>query len=114
MRAQHRAVRDYGCSSRFADPRNHGGDINVTDHFPSFKGLFTLTMKKSISVIPHAPLARIIADQGARASADGVKEFAQVLIEFADKISKRAISVAENSGRKTVTDADIKLAAKQV
>ena len=71
-------------------------------------------MKKSISVIPHAPLARIIADQGARASADGVKAFAEVLMETADKISKKAVAIAEHSGRKTVTDADVKLAAKQV
>lgn len=71
-------------------------------------------MKKNIKVIPHAPLARILSKTGARVSADGVNAFEEVLMEIADSISKKAVVIAEHSGRKTVTNADVKLAAKQV
>ncbi len=71
-------------------------------------------MKKNIKVIPYAPLARILSKTGARVSANGVNAFAEVLMDMADKISKKAVVIAEHSGRKTVTDADVKLAAKQI
>ena len=71
-------------------------------------------MKKNTKIIPHAPLGRILSNQGARSSADGVAAFGDVLMDYAEKISKKAVVIAEHSGRKTVTDLDIKLAVRQV
>ncbi len=70
-------------------------------------------MPKSISIIPKAPCARILLDNGApRVSKDAMNYFGEVLEEYAESIAKRAALIAEHSGRKTVKAKDIKLALK--
>lgn len=52
-------------------------------------------------------------EAGASRVSDEAKAFlAQVLEEYALKISEEAKSFAEHAGRKTITEKDIKLAAK--
>lgn len=70
-------------------------------------------MKRVTSVIPKASVARILIKAGAkRVSAGGVDAFTQVLTDIAAKISSRAAQIAKHTGRKTVHEEDIKLAAK--
>ena len=70
-------------------------------------------MRRKISVIPKASVARILIKSGAkRVSADGVDAFAEVLTDIALKISSRASEIAKHAGRKTVHEGDIKLASK--
>jgi DNA-binding protein len=65
------------------------------------------------NIIPKAPLARILMEQGAkRVSADAVDKFEQVLNDIADEIAQRSWDIAKHSGRKTIHDDDIKLAAR--
>lgn len=69
---------------------------------------------RNISIIPKAPVARILINAGAkRVSQDGVDAFTEVLTKIAEDISERAVKIAQHSGRKTIHDTDIKLAAKQ-
>lgn len=49
-----------------------------------------------------------------RVSADAMDAFSDVLQELAEKISRDAAEIAKHTGRKTIHDADIKLAAKQL
>ncbi|MBI2658843.1 NFYB/HAP3 family transcription factor subunit [Candidatus Woesearchaeota archaeon] len=66
-----------------------------------------------MSTIPKASVARILLKAGAkRVSAGGVDAFTDVLIDIAMKISKKASDIAKHSGRKTVHEGDVKLAAK--
>tara|TARA_Y100000310_G_scaffold345764_1_gene469569 strand:+ start:4003 stop:4221 length:219 start_codon:yes stop_codon:yes gene_type:complete len=70
-------------------------------------------MSRNRTVIPKATVARILSNAGAkRISDDAVDTFTEVLTELATKISTKAIDMAKHSGRKTVNDKDIKLAAK--
>ena len=70
-------------------------------------------MARNISIIPKAPLARILLDAGAkRVSADAVDAFAEVITTLAEEISTKALKIAQHSGRKTIHDGDIKLAVK--
>jgi DNA-binding protein len=67
----------------------------------------------SRSVIPKAPAARILMKMGAkRVSADGAEAFADALTAIAEEIGEKAVKIAKHSGRKTVQEGDIKLAAK--
>ena len=69
--------------------------------------------QRNISIIPKAPVARILMNAGAkRVSADAVDAFADVIYDIALKIAEQAVRIAKHSGRKTVQDGDIKLAAK--
>lgn len=71
-------------------------------------------MTRNISTIPKAPMARILMNAGAkRVSQDAVDAFSEVLTEMTEKIAKRAAEIAKHSGRKTIHEGDIKLAAKQ-
>lgn len=71
-------------------------------------------MAKKVSIIPKAPAARILQNAGAkRVSADAVDAFVDVLEDIATEIAEQASRIAKHSGRKTVQDGDIKLAAKQ-
>jgi histone H3/H4 len=71
-------------------------------------------MAKRPNIIPKAPLARILMNAGAkRVSAGALETFADVLQERTEKIASHAAKIAKHSGRKTVQDEDIKLAAKQ-
>ena len=71
-------------------------------------------MPRRTTIIPHAPVARILYKAGAkRVSADAVDAFTDVLTDIADKIATQANRIAKHSGRKTIHEGDIKLAAKQ-
>ena len=64
-------------------------------------------------MIPKAPVARILMKAGAqRVSAEAATIFAEVLEEIAEEIGTKAVKIAIHSGRKTVHDGDIRLAAK--
>ena len=70
-------------------------------------------MKRKTSTIPKASVERILIKAGAkRVSASAVDAFTDVLMDIAAKISKRANDIARHSGRKTVHEGDVKLAAK--
>ncbi len=70
-------------------------------------------MTRRISVIPKAPVARILLEAGAkRVSADAVDAFAEVITELTEKIAVQASKNANHAGRKTVQEEDIKLAAR--
>ncbi|HLC98618.1 MAG TPA: histone family protein [Candidatus Nanoarchaeia archaeon] len=69
--------------------------------------------QRRISIIPKAPVARILMKAGAkRVSADAVDAFADVLQDISLKVAEHAAKIAKHSGRKTVQEGDIKLAAK--
>ena len=70
-------------------------------------------MGRQISTIPKASVARILMKAGAkRVSQDSVDAFTDVLTDIALRISSRASQIAKHTGRKTVHEGDIKLAAK--
>ncbi len=70
-------------------------------------------MQRKVSLVPKAPVARILINAGAkRVSADAVDAFADVIQEISEGIAEQAAKIAKHSGRKTVQDGDIKLAAK--
>ena len=64
-------------------------------------------------VIPRATVARLLEKAGAhRVSADAVEAFAEVILNAAEDISAQAARIAKHSGRKTVKEEDIRLAAR--
>ena len=61
--------------------------------------------------IPKAPVKRIIQDAGAeRVSADAVDALVEYLEDYAEEVSKKAITYAKYAKRKTVKAEDIALA----
>ena len=71
-------------------------------------------MGRKISIIPKAPVGRILINAGAkRVSASAVNAFTEVLTNTAEKIGTQAVKISKHSGRKTVHEGDVKLAAKQ-
>ena len=71
-------------------------------------------MTRNISTIPKAPVGRILMNAGAkRVSQDAVDAFTDVVTELTTKIATRAVEIAKHSGRKTIHEGDIRLAAKQ-
>ena len=71
-------------------------------------------MSRKILVIPKAPVGRILMRAGAkRVSQDAMNTFSEILTEVTEKIAKKASEIAKHSGRKTVHEEDIRLAAKQ-
>ena len=70
-------------------------------------------MRRKISTIPKASVARIMMKAGAkRVSSESVDALTDVLISIGVKISSKAWEIAKHSGRKTVHDGDVRLAAK--
>ena len=65
------------------------------------------------TIMPRAPVGRILARTGARVSADAAKALANYLEEKAMEIGEHAVKVAKHAGRKTVQDGDIRLAARK-
>ena len=71
-------------------------------------------MSRKVDVIPRAPVARILMQAGAkRVSESAVAVFAEIIKEMAEKIGTKAVMIAKHSGRKTVHEGDVKLAAKE-
>lgn len=71
-------------------------------------------MTRKISTIPVAPVARILQKAGAkRVSAEAAVVFAEVLEDRAKEIAEQATRIAKHTGRKTIHEGDIKLAAKK-
>lgn len=71
-------------------------------------------MGRKITIIPKAPFGRILMKAGAkRVSADAMGTFTEILIEKTEVIATQAVKIAKHSGRKTVHEGDVKLAAKQ-
>ena len=70
-------------------------------------------MGRKTSTIPKASVERMLMKAGAkRVSADAVDALTEVLTDKAMKISSKSYEIAKHSGRKTVHEGDIKLAAK--
>ncbi|MBW2989670.1 histone family protein [Candidatus Woesearchaeota archaeon] len=68
---------------------------------------------RNSSIIPKAPVARILFHAGAkRVSDSAASAFADILAEIAEGISNKAVQIAKHSGRKTVQEGDIKLAVR--
>ncbi len=70
-------------------------------------------MTRKVGLIPSAPVARILQNAGAkRVSEEAVNTFVDVIQGIAEDIATQAAKIAKHSGRKTVQEGDIKLAAK--
>jgi histone H3/H4 len=70
-------------------------------------------MARKTSIIPKAPVARILFKAGAkRVSQSAADAFTEILTEIAERIGTQSVKIAKHSGRKTVQEGDIKLAAK--
>ncbi len=73
-----------------------------------------MPQQRKTKVIPNAPLARILMNAGAkRVAAKAADVFSDVLHDIGVKIAERATMIAKHSGRKTVHEGDVKLAAKR-
>ncbi|MBI3413227.1 MAG: NFYB/HAP3 family transcription factor subunit [Candidatus Aenigmarchaeota archaeon] len=65
--------------------------------------------------LPHAACERILRKiGGGRVGKDAVDEFAKVLEGVAIELSAEAATMARHAGRKTIIDADIRLAKKKL
>lgn len=70
-------------------------------------------MQRKTSTIPRAPIVRILIRSGAqRVSAPAADVLAEIVKEISMKIASKAVEIAKHSGRKTVNEADVRLAAK--
>ncbi|MFW9821065.1 MAG: histone [Candidatus Thorarchaeota archaeon] len=59
-----------------------------------------------------ARVEKVVRDAGAfRVSADAIYRLNDILTEYAMNIARYAVEIAKHSGRKTVQESDIKLAA---
>jgi histone H3/H4 len=59
-----------------------------------------------------ARVEKIIREAGAqRVSADAIDRLNEILTEYGTGVAKYAIDIARHSGRKTIKETDIKLAA---
>ena len=68
-----------------------------------------------MSIIPYAPVERLIRSAGSeRVSESAGIALAEILEEYGLKISREAIKLAEHAHRKTVKAEDIKLALEML
>lgn len=71
-------------------------------------------MAKRTTILPKAPMARILVNAGAkRVSTEAMEAMVEALERVGLEISEQAIKNAKHAGRKTVHDSDVKLAVKQ-
>ena len=57
-------------------------------------------MGRNVTIIPKAPVARIIFNAGGkRVSADAAETFTEILSEIAEEIATQAVKIAKHSGR---------------
>lgn len=69
---------------------------------------------RKTTTIPKAPCARILMNAGAKRVSDSASaEFSETIQEIALDIAEQASKFAKHSGRKTVLEEDIKLAARK-
>ncbi len=60
----------------------------------------------------RARVEKVIRNAGAfRVSADAIDRLNEILTDYATNVAKYAVDIARHSGRKTVKESDIKLAA---
>ncbi len=72
-------------------------------------------MVKRQNIMPYEPVGRLIEKAGAeRVSQNAKVALGDYLEEYGIELGKLAIKYAEHAGRTTVTDSDIKLAAKNM
>ncbi len=70
-------------------------------------------MARNTSIIPKAPCGRIMSRAGApRVSEEAMDIMSKILEEYGEEIAQKATKIAKHSGRKTVLEGDIKLAAE--
>ena len=63
--------------------------------------------------LPIAPVGRILKNNGAQRISDDAKiALAEALENYGEQLSKQAIGLSHHTGRKTITEEDIKLAIK--
>jgi len=64
-----------------------------------------------MSELPKAAIVRIAKSAGAERISDiAIEELLKAIEEYATTISKKAVAIAEHSGRKTLKADDVKLA----
>ncbi|MHA1214108.1 MAG: histone family protein [Candidatus Hodarchaeales archaeon] len=69
-------------------------------------------MKNKMTGFASARIEKIIREAGARrVSADAINRLNEILTDYGLNIAKYAVEIARHSGRKTVKESDIKLAA---
>ena len=72
-------------------------------------------MANTGSELPLAPLERLLRKSGAkRVSKDAVEEFANVIADYAYALSGEAVALAKHAGRKTIVDADVRMAKRRM
>ncbi len=72
-------------------------------------------MGKSSKELPLAPLERVLRKAGAkRVSKKAVKEFANVIADYAYSLSTEASALAKHAGRKTIIDKDVRMARRRM
>ncbi|MFW6233701.1 MAG: histone family protein [Nanoarchaeota archaeon] len=72
-------------------------------------------MAKRENILPYAPIGNLISkNTGKRVSKEARKTATQILEELTQRIIKKAVLLAENSGRKTLQEKDILLAFNQL
>jgi len=73
-----------------------------------------MASQRKTQTIPRATCARILMNAGAnRVSVPAAAEFSEVITKIALSIGEKAVKIAQHSGRKTVDDRDVKLAASK-
>ncbi len=71
-------------------------------------------MPRNKTTIPKAPVARIMAETSSKRIGDDAAEvMVEFLTDYAIKLGKYASTLAFHSGRRTVNDKDVYLAAKR-
>lgn len=72
-------------------------------------------MVKRENILPFAPLGVLIQEStGKRVSQEAKITSAQILEDLTEKIVKKAVLLADHSGRKTIKSKDISLAYNQL
>jgi len=72
-------------------------------------------MAKRENILPFSPLGSLIKEATGKRVGKNAKEIsAQILEELTEKIVKKAVLLADHSGRKTVKAKDISLAYAQL
>lgn len=72
-------------------------------------------MAKRENILPFAPLGKFIQEAtGKRVSQDAKETSAKILEDLTEQIVKKAVLLADHSGRKTIKAKDIELVFKQL